>query len=93
MSVHTLPDIYRDATIEELLTKRKEILARPFPKGYSGDERQMMDCLEEHCTDNFMRMLEALKDEHAELIEENDAQHLIGECQTCKLIAELEEVK
>ena len=46
-----------------------------------------------HCVTNFSKVLEALKDEHAELIEENDAQHLIGECQTCKLIAELEEVK
>ena len=46
-----------------------------------------------HCRNNFMKALEALKEEHAALLAENDVEHLIGECQTCKLIKELEEVQ
>ena len=56
--IWTLPDEYKFCTLAELLEKRTEILSRPFPQGYSGEERRMMDWLEEHCTDNFMRALE-----------------------------------
>jgi len=37
-----------------------------------------------HCRDNFMDCLAAL-------IAGNDTQHLMGDCQTCKLIKRLEE--
>lgn len=53
--------------------------------------------LSSHCRNNFMRALEALKNEHEKY------QDFLGEhgsscgglwmCKTCKLIAELEEVK
>ena len=48
------------STLSELLEERKRILARPFPQGYSGDERRMMDRLEAHCTDHFDELVEAL---------------------------------
>lgn len=45
-----------------------------------------------HRYNNFLRALEALKEEHNALIAENNIEHLYGNCATCDLIAELEEV-
>lgn len=46
-----------------------------------------------HCCNNFMRALEALKQEHESYIELEDVMHLVGHCPVCALIKELEEVK
>ncbi len=54
--------------------------------------------LAHHCRNNFMKALEALKQEHVALWDEkHDAskgyKHYPEECEVCKLIIELEEVQ
>jgi len=56
-----MPDEFKDWTLKELLERRLEILARPFPQGYSGEERRMMEAVEEYCTIHFMEALEFIK--------------------------------
>ena len=56
-----LPEKYKDWTIEDLLEGRTSILARPFPEGYSQEEGQMIDWLENHCANHFMEALEEVR--------------------------------
>lgn len=56
-----LPDEFKFFTLGEMLERRAEILRRPFPRGYSGDERLMMDLIEMHCTSHFMPLLAVAK--------------------------------
>lgn len=58
----TLPDCYKDWIIERLIEKRQHILARPFPAGYSSEEKQMMDWLEDFCTHMYKEAVDALEE-------------------------------
>ena len=49
--------------------------------------------LARHCRSNFMRALEALKEEHEAVMAWLGKKHAAATCAACKLIAELEEVK
>ena len=71
-----IPDEFKYDTLSELMEKRTEITARPFPQGRSGDERMMTDAVEEHCANHFMEALEALErslDDFYELAVEDES--------------------
>jgi len=89
-----IPDEFKYDTLSELMERRAEIVARPFPQAYSIDESTMMMAVEEHCANYFMEALLEIKRLNEELCAyvDNDGYDLPQETDA-ELIAKLENVE